>query len=262
MRCSNEAPGVDLSLAVNYLPGCVCLLKGCLLAAWLCALDAYAVHPGLFGTGLVLLLDRLTVPPRIFDGSSVLLGIFAAHAAYELQRHCPPAWGVPPALSFALHCEWVGFTSWTLWGDLTRAAHPHRGRAAAAQGHAALEFVGGHMVLVAFFAAAPEPLALRASRYVTYAVLCVGWVYAVALARGRLAYGGGDCGARFTVYFAPALYAPPALCTLHSVIVVLLCLSGLAPPPPAAPPTGSKSRHSICRAGRRVSGRVKESSVR
>lgn len=226
-----DAPlGVDLSLAVNYLPGCVCLLKSALLSAWLCALEAYAVHPGLFGTALLLLFDRLAAPPRIFDANGVLLGIFAAHAAHELQRHCAHAWGLPPLLAHALYWEWGAFTVWSIWTDLARGNHPRPHRS-----HAALQLVGAHMALVAFFEAPAEPLLLRASRYLTYAVLCVGWVYAVALARGRLAHTGGDCGARFTLYFAPALYAPPAVCTVHSALIVLLCLSTLAPPPPASP---------------------------
>jgi hypothetical protein len=229
--------GVDLSLAVNYLPGCVCLAKSSLLSAWLCLLDTYAVYPGLFGTVLSVMLDRLGAPPRIFDGNSVLLAICAAHIAYTLQRHCPHAWVLPNPLYLALHCAWAAFAGWAGWGDLARGqrAKPHeycaRGQALC-QERRALELVTGFMGLIVFFLSPGEPLALRFTRYVGFTVLCIGWVYAVAIRHGRL-QRANDCGARFAVYFSPALYAPPPLAALYALLVVLACLSCLAPPAPA-----------------------------
>jgi hypothetical protein len=217
-----EPPGVDLTLAANYLPGCACIFKTFLLAAWLCVIEANDMYPALFGTGLALLYDRLAVPPRIFDGNSVLLGIFAAHVGHQLQLHEAHAWGLPVLLSYAVHCEWIGLSLWTLHCDLQRGQRPHRGSAHAP---ASLEIACVHMALFAFFRAPPELLILRAGRYVSYTMLCVGWVYAIALGRGRLVHGGGDCGTRFTVYFAPALYAPPPLCSAHAGVVLLLTLS-------------------------------------
>ena len=239
MRASPEPPTVDLSLAVNYLPGCACLGKTCLLAGWLCLLDAYAAHPGLLGTVLAVLLDRLAAPRRIFDANSVLLGVCAAHVSYTLQRHCPHAW-VPPAGAFyLLHAAWLGFACWALWTELARASL--RAGECAARSRAAarelpkLHLVSGLMALVVFFPSPGEPPALRCGRYVGYACLCIAWVYAVAIARGRL-HAPHDCGVRFAVYFSPALYAPWPLAALHPACVLLLCLSGLAPPPPPPPP--------------------------
>jgi disulfide bond formation protein DsbB len=231
MRCAPaEASGVDLTLAVNYLPGVVCIAKTLTLTTWLCVLDAHEMYPALFGTGLALLFDRMSSPPRIFDGNSVLLGIFASHIGHKVQMHCH-AWTMPPLLSYGVYCEWIALSLWALHCDLQRGQRPHRGPPHAP---ASLEIAGLHMTLFAFFRALSEPLLLRAGRYVSYTMLCVGWVYAVALGRGRLVHGGGDCGARFTVYFAPALYAPAPLCTLHAGVVLLLTLTALHQPPPQA----------------------------
>lgn len=239
MRAPPEPPSVDLSLAVNYLPGCVCLGKTALLAAWLCLLDAYAAHPGLLGTVLGVLLDRLAAPRRIFDANSVLLGVCAAHVSYALQRHCPHAWVPPEACFYLLHAAWLAFACWALWAELARlrAAECAARSRLSARELPKLHLVAALMALVVFFPSPGEPLALRCGRYLGYACLCVVWVYGVAIARGRL-HAPHDSGVRFAVYFSPALYAPWPLAALHPALALLLGLSALnlGPSALAAPP--------------------------
>ena len=223
---------VDLALAVNYLPGCLCLAKAAGLAAWLCLLHAYDAQRALVGTLLALVLDRALAPQRIFDASAVLLWLMFGHCLHELALHAPGGARGPRALDYLFHAEWAAVSLWGLHRD---AAAPRRASPAALA--AALV----HASLLAGLPAAPEGLDLRAVRYACFALLCVVWVYTVGLLRLRPAHAPLECAARFPAYFLPVLFAPAPLALGHAnaaALVVAACLRGggrAAPPSAAAP---------------------------
>ena len=75
---------VDLALAVNYVPACVCLCKALVLMLALALIPAgEEVRGGYIPLAAMLYLDRLVVRNMIFDANAILLALYFAnvHAA-------------------------------------------------------------------------------------------------------------------------------------------------------------------------------------
>jgi hypothetical protein len=227
---SQDPQGVDLALAINYLPVCACVLKSLALALALCAVHAAELAPAYVLLLLLLLLDRLVVPSRIFDGNSVLLALWGGHAVSEVQSRAAPPLPHPALLHALLSATWVALSSHQLWACVGRRRwHP-----------APLALVALHVAAIAFVPVPFEPLLLRLLRYVAFPLLAIGWLYSVGIYRHHLIVA--DSAVHLVVLFTPTLYAHPYAALAHAAAVVLIGslqvsknaeASHDAPPPPS-----------------------------
>ena len=244
---ADASSSIDLSLAVNYLPACSCAVKSFLLSLALCGAHSLRAAPAYVGVGALLVFDRLVQGRAcILDGSSVLMGIFAAHVVCEVQEsqsaHPYPAWMHWAFL--ALSAEWVGLSGCRLYlcsGGQIRTAVPASSRRAAQQ----WEFLAscGHVVLCAFYRAPqPEPRGVRISRHMGFVCLCVCWMYVIGIYLRRVTHVAADSAVHFASFFWPVLYVHPYVAAAYACAV----LAGVAlhlRPAPAAPAQQGPGRH-------------------
>ena len=205
-----DPSAVDLALAVNYIPVCACVLKSVVLGLALCAVRAADLPPAYVLLLLLLLLDRLLVPSRIFDGNSVLLALWGAHVVSEIQHRAAPPLPHPSLLHALLSSTWVTLASHQLW--TCAVARKHRGTP--------LAIAGLHVAAIAFVPIPEEQLLLRLLRYTAFPLLAIGWLYSVGIYRHRLVTM--DSAVHFVVHFAPTLYAHPYAAIAHAAAVVLI----------------------------------------
>jgi hypothetical protein len=216
---------VDLTLAVNYLPVCACVLKCLALSLALCVVhlsDASAPYVPLLA---VLILDRLLAPSRIFDASSILLSIWGAAVVSEVQSRAPSLCPHPEVLRWALSCTWVALALHQLSTRARRSRVP-------------LALAAAHIALAAFIPVPAESTPVRLVRYLVFPLLAIGWLYFVGIYRHRLAPPTSDSAIHFAVHFAPVLYVHPYAAAVHAVAVLLigsLLLSRDEPDRPPAP---------------------------
>jgi hypothetical protein len=207
---AQDSSSVDLTLAVNYLPVCACVLKSLVLGLALCAVRATELAPFYVLLLLLLLLDRLFVPPRIFDGNSLLLAIWGGHVVSEVQSRAALPLPHPPLLYAFLSCTWVALASHRLWACTGRRRwHP-----------AALALVVAHVTAISFVPVQPEPHVLRLLRSVAFSCLAIGWLYSVGIYRHRRIVT--DSGVHFVINFTPTLYVHPYAALAHAAAAVLI----------------------------------------
>lgn len=217
---------VDLSLAVNYLPACVCIVESTLLSLGLCAAHAFRLTPAYVGIGLCLAVGRLMYShPRIMDKSSILLGIFLAHAVFEIQESGDSGlWH--PYFQGAISLEWPALAGYRLLLGAPKNAF--------SAGRRALhwEFAGAcaHVAACAFYGSAqPEPRGVRVARYMAFCLVSLCWMYVVGIFRRRVTQGVSDSTVYFAVYFWPIMYVHPYVAAAYSMAVLVSVAMHLAP---------------------------------
>jgi hypothetical protein len=219
---------VDLSLAVNYLPACVCVFESILLSLALCAVHAFRLTPAYVGIGLCLAVGRLMYShPRIMDKSSILLGIFLAHAVSEIQEGSGDSAGIwHPYFQGFISLEWPALAGYRLLLGAPKAAF--------SAGRRALhwEFAGAcaHVAACAFHGSpAPEPRGVRIARYMAFCLVSLCWMYVVGIFRRRVTQGVSDSTVYFAVYFWPVMYVHPYVAAAYSMAVLVSVAMHLAP---------------------------------
>jgi hypothetical protein len=206
-----EPPAVDLALAINYLPVCLCGLKAVALGFALCAARAADMQPSYVPLLLLLLLDRLFVPSRIFDANGLLLAIWGAHVVAEVQAHAAPPLPHPRLLHALLSCTWIALALRQLYVAHSRPpSHPR----------VALALVAAHIAALAFVPVTPEPHGVRLLRSTAFPLLAVGWLYSVGIYRHR--HVVPDSAVHALVHFAPVLFAHPYAAVAHAAAIVLV----------------------------------------
>jgi hypothetical protein len=202
--------GIDLRLAVNYLPACACALQSVLLSFCLCAIHSTRLLPAFVPACLLLVLDR--VQPRslrIFDGSAVLFSIFASHCVAAIQEFGAGGMHLWPAVHLVLSAEWPCFAVYLLF------------RPPAHRDFLRLCFACAcFRVSCCAFLYRPDYSELRLVRFgrdVCFAGLCLVWTYAIGLYRRRLSRDPSESATHFAVYFWPILYAHPYSAAAYAV---------------------------------------------
>lgn len=211
-----DASLVDLRLAFNYLPACLCAAQSLALSFALCALHAFRLAPGYVACAMCLAVDRIHAHTRILDGNSVLLGIFLSHVVSEIQEFGTDDWHSWPNI------HWIPSVMWPLSaGYLMVYGAPIT---MAGRGLERLAFVGSCVHVAAFAyqrAESPEPRAVRVGRYMAFSLICIGWMYVVGIYRRRVTHVATDSAVHFAVYFWPILYIHPYASVAYSVAAVV-----------------------------------------
>jgi hypothetical protein len=256
---------VDLTLAVNYLPACVCLGKMLVFMLVLTAIPAEEEVEGLILIAAVLYMDRLTTHNIIFDANAILLAIFFANVHATVRAASQHrAYG---GLVDGMYLFWGVGSLVLLWdppavkqvpaspsqpcvrsGTHKRASQvfDRRVRMAKIVPVLLMLLIVGAM---SHFHSPLEPGGLRACRALAFTLLSFAWVYTVGIhsAHGIEYLKENSC--QFVARLSPALYMSPWIAAGFTVgatagfVVQFMRMSAadVSPPPPvdleqSAPP--------------------------
>lgn len=210
--------GIDLRLAVNYLPACACALQSVALSFVLCGLHSMMLVPAFVPVCFALVVERSQPRTlRIFDGSAVLFSIFASHCVLAIQEFSGGGLHLWPWLYVFFSVEWP----FTAMYFLLRPPN-HRDYL-----RLCFLFACARASACAFLARAEysEHRLVRVGRDLAFAALCLVWTYAVGLYRRKLSRDPSESGTHFAVYFWPVLYAhayAAATCAFVALAVILV----------------------------------------
>lgn len=191
---------IDLSLAMNYLPACVCVGKGMVLIAALFVVHKYSL-PSLFvAVGLCLVLDRMHFPSRIFDGSALLCGVFLGECVSLIRATASetyPSLVTLHAMGFMWICGSAGVLVFP------RVKQQHLTSDDLQMG----SFLTALAISVCAFLPADgsDTREARIARSGGFVLLGVAWVYVLGVNLPRLVHGR-DSTISLTVLFSPLLY--------------------------------------------------------
>jgi tellurite resistance protein TehA-like permease len=204
---------VDLTLAVNYLPACVCLCKVLVFALLVCLIPpGEEVRGGYIPLAAMLYLDRLITRNVIFDANAILLAVYFAnvHAAVRATSH-RQAYAI---FVYGLHLCWIGMC-------LTLLLEPSHikwflERRMQASRIVPVLFMLFVLVGTAYIQTPLEPGPTRACRALGFTLLAFAWIYVVGIHTQHGLEYLKETSCQFVVRLAPALYSPLWLAVLFA----------------------------------------------
>lgn len=196
---------VDLALAVNYVPACLCLCKALVLLLLLSAIPSgEELRGGYILLAAMLYLDRLIMRNMIFDANAILMALYFANVHAAVRATSPRQ--AYPAFVAGLHLCWVGMC-------LTLLAEPSRVRWWLEKRVQASRVVPvAFMLLVltgtAHVHAPMESAGIRTCRGLGFTLLAFAWIYLVGVhcQQGIEYLKENSC--QFVSRLAPVLYGP------------------------------------------------------
>ena len=202
---------VDLALAVNYVPACVCLCKALVLMLALSMIQSgEEIRGGYIPIAAMLYLDRAVIRNMIFDANAILLAIYFAnvHAAVRAtsQRQAYPV------LMAGLHLCWTGMC-------LALLAEPGRVRWFLEKRVQASKIIPVCLMLLvltgtSYIHAPMESGPVRACRALAFTLLAFAWIYLVGIHSPHGIEYLKETSSMFVTRLAPVLYSPLWLAVL------------------------------------------------
>ena len=207
---------VDLTLAVNYVPACGCLLKVVGLMFFLAAIPSgEEVQSGYMLLAAGLYVDRLVVRNLIFDANAVLLAVFFAnvHAVIRAntataQPHVMLVWG--------WHLAWAGVCV-LLLADPPQLRHILEKRDPKLPPVLLMLLT---VVVSSHFQCDLEPSPIRACRALAFTLLAFAWIYMVGIHSHQGIEYLKETSCQFVARLAPLLYSPTWLAAVFGPAVV------------------------------------------
>jgi uncharacterized membrane protein len=206
---------IDLTLAVNYVPACTCILR--LLAYLLCltVLSHYGDPRTYVLLGVVLYLDKCSQGLHVFlDSNSILMTVFAANVYQHLRK-----------ISDDIHFTVIlAYFAWGVWScillhdrgivsDFVQANMP-------VPGYLVEVYATSLIVCYLLFHTAPsEPYGCLLGQALAFAILSIVWTYLVGLRKHDQ-----PLHCRIVTRFLPILILPMWM----SVIFGVACVGLLA----------------------------------
>ena len=237
MQCDAQAAVVDLRLAVNYLPACLCAVQSLVLSFVLVALHAARLVPCYVACGLCLVVDRLQRRTRILDGNSVLLGIFLSHVVSEVQEFGTDVWSAWSPLQFLLSAEWPALAGYAMIYGVPSLTMGGR-----SGDRLAFAVSCAHVAVFAFQrVASPEPRGVRVMRYLSFSLLSICWMYVIGIYRRRVTHVPTDSSVYFAVYFWPILFVHAYAAVAYAAVVFVFVVAFLRSPPSSQPAVEAQS---------------------
>ena len=205
---------VDLSLAVNYIPACMILIKATvLMIVWeIIVMKFLSVAWGVF-VCMLLIVDRLSTCVQIFDGNSLLFMISLEYVSVCLRN--VPHFRLNDVCSVIFSVFWVAFSLYTQ--SMTGYFSPMRLLTCFSISSV---FIG----MAPFFTlgvTGEEPIWLRFMRGFMYCFMSIAWSYIVGIYRKRM-IKPSDSGLHFVVYFSPVLFLSMHIAIVFCLVAFLL----------------------------------------
>jgi hypothetical protein len=202
---------VDLTLAVNYLPACGCLVKLIVFLIVLAMIPpGEEVPSGYLVLAAGLYMDRTLAHNIIFDGNAILMAVFVAnvHAAIRAFASTMTAF---PAVIGGGHLLWAAACA-ILIADPplvrqvleTQASKrlPPGGKLTAVCAMLVVTVVTAH------FRCELEPTPIRACRALAFTLLSFAWIYMIGIHSSQGVGHLKENSWQFIARLAPILYSP------------------------------------------------------
>jgi len=209
----SAAGGVDLRLAVNYVPACVCFFKSGMLLCVLCCIHTVQSVACYVPVALTLALDRLHSPLAIFDGNGVLLSLFFAHCVNHIREEAGLRSVVEAYYSFVVSPLWPLLAVLALF-DFPIPFLRQRGLSGLFCETAFF------ISVMAFMPMESESYIVRIVRGLIFVMLSFAWAYIIGIHQRRMAQPV-DSSVHFAVYFSPVLYVQGFLALAFSGVALL-----------------------------------------
>lgn len=206
---------IDLSLAMNYLPACVCVGKSLILIVALFVVHKYTL-PGLFvAVGVCLILDRMHFPSRIFDSNALLCGVFLGECVSLIRAGASESYPAVVTLH-AMGFMWICASGAALVSPLVKHQHLTSDDLQTASVLTAVA-----ISVCAFLPAdGNDTREMRIARSAAFVLLGVVWVYVVGVNLPRLVHGR-ESTISLTVLFSPLLYVNCYLALVHGALAAI-----------------------------------------
>ena len=212
---------VDLSLAVSYVPGAVCLLKMSVLLflLWVASFQGENWYGVL---GMLLWLDRHYQSEfSIVDTNNLLLSLYASYIIHILRDSGSIVRDHSSLLESALTLLWCLSCLYSLSYFLQVTVAPCK---SFRNVHVSVESTLVCVACILFCVRTRESIWVYMARVYIFAILCLFWRYAVDL-RNLRASATGKIRAPISVLFMPLLYGTPVLTMLFALgCCALICL--------------------------------------
>ena len=240
LNLSRTPMQIDLTLAVNYVPAALCLLRLLFYLSLMCIFRSGEEIGGYSILALLLWMDRVIfrvyLKNIIFDSSAIILAVFASNVFLLLRSH-----NTLPHMSFLgavvnfgyplscaqtrdqsnlnMICRWFGSSIYMILEPVhLRKVFEKRAR---------LYHIVPALVTVAALAAqiqvhAPlEDHGIRYFRGISFALLCLVWIYVVGIHQSQALEPLRDNSSHFIARFCPVLYMPQFVAILFAMVASL-----------------------------------------
>lgn len=195
---------VDLRLAVNYLPACVCMAKMILFVLAVSTITQGHEIRAYTLLAAALYLDRLWTTNIIFDANAVLLAVFFSHVHALIRTGSAMEPNV--LLVVCVHGCWMTACGILLYEPpVVRRILERRSSLERLGPTAAMLFV---VVSTSYFRGDPEHIAVQGWRALSFALLSFAWVYIVGIDNMNGADHLKQNSYQFITRLAPLLYSP------------------------------------------------------
>ena len=186
---------IDLNLAVNYIPLCLCVLKTITLLVCMEGLLWGGWEAGYVGVAMLLCLDRLCTRITIFDGNVILFSVFLMYFCSMVRRPGDLPGDLP---RYFTACLWVFFALYlqAIYGSI------HQKRL-----YVYFATTACFIALVPFGLYSERDSRMqRVLRSLFFTAMCMTWMYIIGIHKRRLTKPS-ESGVHFVVYFSPCLFA-------------------------------------------------------
>jgi hypothetical protein len=204
---------VDLALAVNYVPACLCLCKALLLMLVISVIQpGDEVRGGYVPLAAMLYLDRHLARNMIFDSNAILLALYFANI-----HACVRATSLRTSYSvfvYGLHLCWIGMCL-TLLAEPSKVKWWFEKRVQASK-LVPVVFMLVIIVGTAYVHTPLEPGVVRACRALAFTLLAFSWIYLVGIHSAHGIEYLKETSCQFVARLAPILYSPLWLAVLFA----------------------------------------------
>jgi hypothetical protein len=204
---------IDLSLAVNYIPACSCLVRLMFYLLCLSILSNYEDSRTYIVLAIMVYLDRWFTRGHhttVFDTNSVLLTVFFAHVYQHVRRISDDVF-FPVLLVYFL---WAVFA-------IVCLVDSQRVTQALLAVHIKVNTLGvlvvsGVLLFLLYYTGANEPYGCVILKSMGFTVCCISWIYLVGIGHSNDIMMSG----MYIIRFLPILILPIWMAIIFSVVVV------------------------------------------
>ena len=207
---------VDLTLAINYIPACACVIKTMAILMIINIISAGHEIGGYTIICSVLYLDRLFTYNNIFDGNSILIAVFFSNVINSVR-----ATNTHNAMPFALFM--VNMT-WTACCVYMIIEPPHLKRIFERRHrmyHAMPAILMVSMISsMLLFHMEPDSPGVKITRGLSFTILALAWIYIVGVHQTHGIDQLKETSAHFISKFAPLLYSPEWIALVFGLVAL------------------------------------------
>ncbi len=196
---------VDLSLAVNYLPACVCLCKVFVFMLLIGLIQqGNEIRGGYLQLAAILYMDRLHTRNMIFDANAILMAIYFSNVHATIRATSTR--NAYTILIWGLHACWAGACLALLVEPGQVKRFLEKRVQVSKMGPVVLMLAV--LVATAYIHTPLEEPPIRAGRAMAFTLLSFVWIYVVGIHVQQGIEFLKENSSQFIVRLSPILYAP------------------------------------------------------